>query len=466
MITLTGTNRSIHFVDYICVGSVAGLLSIWVLPNTIALRHVFLVTGFLSACWIIYRSSFFRGRSVQELLPLYALSTLFIWVIIHYLFFSLNPVLEAQEITSLWLRSLLCVVIAIGLRISLDEHEKLQPYFFIALWFVPLVNLGAYLFISWRAGYFLLPSEFINAFTFKKIEAAFYGVLAVSIACANLIYYYRKSTIKKKTVTMIFWFSGILLAFASAIVANTKNGVVAIFGLCALLAISLLAKLFFDKKLSLKLWKKILAVSLTLVCLGAVWQVHMRFASPGWITLLEDIRIAHQIDKHDFWRYSGNDWSKKFPKQTLPKNSLDTPVAGNTYERVAWATVGVHLINLYPYGYGSVNQSFKKMLDFADIRHELQSQTHSGWIDFGLAYGVPGLIIFTFIFFIIFISAIWRINQFSLMGLWLILGIAPFGLIAEITYKHNFETLIFFLSLACSFTITHKSSFEDLHPKK
>lgn len=462
----TTSNRQAYFIDYVCVVSVIGLLVIWVLPNTIALRHIFLVTGFISSCLIIARSNFFRNRTIHELVPLYALGTLFIWVIIHYLFFSLNPVLEVQEIRSLWLRSFLCVVIAIGLRITLAEHQNLLTYFFIALWFVPLINIGAYIFLSFDAGYFLLPSEFVHAFVFKKIEAAFYGVLATSIACANLIYLFRNSTSKKKIIIWMCWILGILLAISSAIVANTKNGVAIIFALCVLLAIFFLIELFFKRQPRIQIWKKIFILTLIIISLGTLWQIHMRFASHGWITLIEDIRISREIDKHNFWRYSGNDWGERFPNESLPKNSLGISVPGNTYERVAWATAGIRLINLQPYGYGSVNQSFKKMLDLANMQHGLQSQTHSGWIDFGLAYGIPGLVIFALIFFIVAILSLRRVNQFSLMGLWLILGIAPFGLIAEITYKHNFETLIFFVSLACSFVVPCKSSLVHLSLKK
>lgn len=433
--------------DYLCVASAIALLAIWVLPNTIALRHLLLVTGAASAALVIHRSGFLYHRRFLELAPLIALASLFLWVIIHYFTFSLNPALEVSEIQSLWARSLLAAMMAIGVRISIAKYPGLQPYFFAALWLVPLINLGAYVYVSWKAGHFLLPNQFVSAFIFKKIEAAFYGVLAVSIACANLIYWFGKSDPQKKMIVTA-WCLGIAIAMASAIVASTKNGVAGIFGLCTLLVLTFIIQPLIHRQKGSARWRRVLTGCVIIFLLVAIWQVHLRFASHGWGTLIEDIQISAKVDEHDYWR--------KNNPTVFPNNSSGKPVAGNTYERVAWATVGLGLIEDYPLGYGSVNRSFKGMLDHAKIEHALQSQTHSGWIDFGLAYGVPGLVIFAITFLSIFVLAIRNVNQYSLMGLWLVIGIVPFGLIAEITYKHNFETLIFFIALACAFVISVK----------
>jgi hypothetical protein len=433
--------------EYVCVASAMALLAIWVLPDTIALRHLLLLTGALSAAVVIYRSAFLYHRRFVELMPLAALATLFVWVIIHYLAFSLNPALEASEIQSLWMRCLLAALMGIGVRISIATQPTLQPYFFVALWIVPLINLGAYIYVSWKAGHFLLPNEFVTAFTFKKIEAAFYGVLAVSIACANLIYWFGMNHPQKKMIVTA-WTLAIAIAMASAIAASTKNGVAGIFGLCALLVLIFIFQPLIHRQKSTARWKRTLTGGIIILLLIAVWQVHLRFASHGWGTLIDDIQISARVHEHDYWR--------KNNPTVFPNNSSGRPVAGNTYERVAWATVGLGLIKDYPLGYGSVNRSFKGMLDHAKIEHALQSQTHSGWIDFGLAYGVPGLAIFAITFLSIFVLAIRNINQYSLMGLWLVIGIVPFGLIAEVTYKHNFETLIFFIALASAFVVSAK----------
>ena len=44
------------------------------------------------------------------------------------------------------------------------------------------------------------------------------------------------------------------------------------------------------------------------------------------------------------------------------------------------------------------------------------------------------------------------------MGAWLVIGIMPFGLIAEISYKHNFEILLFFIAFAAASSISIKNA--------
>lgn len=236
----------------------------------------------------------------------------------------------------------------------------------------------------------------------------------------------------------------------SSVVANTKNGVAVALSLCLLLAFTLIVRTLINKTQSnLSVF---IITFFVLLILFFGWKAHSKFASQGWGTLLEDATISSQLDRHNFWRYNGQHWYKVVG-ETFPKNSLGINVAGNTYERVAWATQGINLIAEYPLGYGSINRSFVGMLNHANVLQELESQTHSGWIDFGLAYGLPGLVILFTTFIFIAFKGIFSRSQFGLMGAWLIFGFVPFGLVAEICYKHNFEILIFFIAFSAASVI-------------
>jgi hypothetical protein len=439
--------KSLQYFSILCVFSVVGLLTIWVLPNTIALRHVFIGIGLISAIVVIVKTKFFKGRGLLEMAPLILFSLIFIWAITHYFLFSLNPDLELQELKSIWLRALAGSIIAIGLSIALRINTFLRPYFFISLFVVSAINLSAYLYLSYKSGSFILPADFVTAFVFKKIEAAFFGVIAISIGCANLLYLISKQFDKKNIFIILFWFFGIIIAIISSVVANTKNGVAVALGLCLIFALTILFKALINKSQS-NLSLLIIAFSVLLLLFSG-WKVHSKFASQGWGTLLEDARISSQIEKHNFWRYNGQNWHKVVG-ENFPKNSLGINVAGNTYERVAWATEGIILVSQYPMGYGSINRSFVGMLNHAKVPQELESQTHSGWIDFGLAFGLPGILILFTTFISIVCKGLYSPHQFGLMGVWLILGFIPFGIIAEICYKHNFEILIFFIAFAAT----------------
>ena len=84
------------------------------------------------------------------------------------------------------------------------------------------------------------------------------------------------------------------------------------------------------------------------------------------------------------------------------------------------------------------------------MENRLTSQTHSGWIDFGLAFGIPGLALIFLTLIMIASQGLISKTLWGLVAAWISLGLIPFGLVAEITYKHNFEILIFFISLSAA----------------
>lgn len=55
----------------ISVASICALLFIWVLPNTIALRHICLIIGMLSGIGLILRNQVYFRFFRPELLPLF-----------------------------------------------------------------------------------------------------------------------------------------------------------------------------------------------------------------------------------------------------------------------------------------------------------------------------------------------------------------------------------------------------------
>ena len=431
------TEKSLAIINTV---SVCTLLFIWVLPDTIALRHLLLGIGCLSGIALLRanRAPFSSFRTV--LIPFILLCSLFIWVGIHYLFFSLNPTLELSEIRGLWLRAFAGLVMALGLAISMYRYPYLRKYFVFSLFFVPLINLATYLYAGFQHGGLVRPNDFVR-FLFIKIETTYFGAIAASAAIGNLIYFLVLKRDDKNYQLIAFNFLGLVVVLLSALVLGTKNGVAIAVSLCILLVLVMA----FD---TLKNWQKINRVSLLLCLLvilavGGVWKSHKTTAYEGWDTILSDFKVGVQIDKYHQWQEGEHEF-------IAPINEKGVPVVGNSYFRTAWATVGIRLISQYPFGYGSINRSFVGLLDEANINHIHQGQVHSGWIDFGLAYGIPGLlIIFSTMFFIIFMG----IRQPDLQNIYAVMicvALIPMGIIAEITYKQYFEATIFFLAFAAT----------------
>jgi len=420
------------------VASIVGLLFIWVVPNTIALRHVLLVTACLAGFGLI-RYHWDRFRTIDpRFIPLFSLAGLFVWVLIHYFFFSLNPVLELSEIKGLWMRSLLGAVAAVGLGIAIMNDSRLRLYLYIALFSTPFINVGSYCWASYLNHGLVKPNDFVR-FLFTKIETAYFGAIAAAVATGNLILLMRGGIDKAKTVQIILWLFGLVLVLVSALVSSTKNGIAIALALCALLAVVVVINSLLHKGSSKTL--SVLVVTVILLISAGVWQSHKSLAYRGWDTVFQDAALGLDID-------TNKQWQKGEGTVPAPLNSSGVEAALNTYSRFAYAAVGIRLISQYPMGYGSINRSFKGLQEQANIPHEHGGQVHSGWIDLGLAFGIPGLIlIFTTLLSIIYFGLK---SKSSITFPWVIVCAAfiPFGLIAEITYKQYFEATIFFLSFA------------------
>jgi hypothetical protein len=424
----------------ISVASVCALLWIWVVPGTIALRHGLLGIGCITGFLLIQRNWSRLSVPRRSLIPLYAIAALFVWVGIHYYFFSLNPVLELSEIKGLWLRSLAGCIMAMGFAISLSQQSHLRKYFYISIFAVPFLNLMTYLVACIQNGGFVKPIDFYR-FYFAKIETAYFGAIATTVAVAKLIYLLFDKSRYKENLQIALYFLGIALVLLSDLLANTKNGIAVTLSLCALLSLVILVKALFSFKDSKRAALTVLALMLLLLTL--VWQGHQSFAYKGWDTILEDVKVAVDIDKN-------TQWQSKEGTVEAPLNSLGIPAALNTYSRFAYGTVGIRLINKYPFGYGSINKSFEGLQTQANIYHEHEGQVHSGWIDFGLAFGIPGLSLIFLSLIAIILIGLQQKNEASLQAVLFAAMLIPFGLIAEISYKQYFEATLFFIIFAAT----------------
>jgi hypothetical protein len=104
---------------YLVLVCSAGLLAIWALPGTIALRQVFLGLGFITSLYVL-----------KEYLPhlrsniswsLWALILLYCWLLIHLVFFSHEFAAQLKELRSVWARCLLASFLGLALGLLLSS---------------------------------------------------------------------------------------------------------------------------------------------------------------------------------------------------------------------------------------------------------------------------------------------------------------------------------------------------------
>ncbi len=424
---------------------------VWVLPHTAGVRNILLGLCFIFALFYLWDKK--KSLSINNaFIPVTLVLTLFLWVLVHYLFFSLNPVIELNEIKGFWLRSIAGVIIAIALATAVKKIRKIRIPLLLSISVIPLINLGVYAYQSLLKGALIPPNEFVTKFLFNKIETAFFGGIATAVCLAILLKHLFKKQKFNNLIAEFVLLIFILLFAISSLVSSSKNGVAISLGLITFFTICLInISVKADSGSKLKFF--ILALLLTFMGM-LVLKAHHSSASPGWSSLVSDLKISMNIKQYENW---------KNPRlYGYPKNEYDQIVAVNTYERMAWATAGWWLVRKEPLGYGSINNSFKGMLDHQKIAHNVPGQTHSGWTDFALAYGVPGFLIIILAQLSIIYFGLKAKDQWGLIAVWICLALLPLGVIAEICYKQYFESTLFFITFAAVLVIKSTRNSELL----
>jgi hypothetical protein len=166
----------------------------------------------------------------------------------------------------------------------------------------------------------------------------------------------------------------------------------------------------------------------------------------GWVTLIEDAQIALQVDKYPHWQNS-NDGG------IVPKSDSGREVVGNNYERVAWAVVGVRLIGQHPLGIGILYKPFNRLLQI-DYPDATPYATHSGWIDLGLSFGIPALVLMWVILASVFYlggksEGPFRITVPIMAGMIFLLY-----LVGELNGKHAVEILFYWFAMLTALQLT------------
>ena len=417
------------------------LLAIWAFQGTIALRNLLIIFGCLfSIIFLLKHKTLLISRSA---IPLYIFSTIFLWVLLHFLFLVNDYSIQLKELTSLWARVLGVVIIGVAMGIYLQQIKNKTHYFFVFFFTIPIYTIFYFLFECYKSGILIDPKIFVGAHLKNKIDAAFASVIGVTICIVYILWSANPSNSGLKAYKWWLSILGISASLLSVVIAESKNGVSIS---CFILSLGIFSWFFLivkNHQVSLKnLGCLLIVVGITILGL----KLHINTANQGWSNLLKDVQISVQIDKYQNWKDTRN--------LNFPNREDGITVAGNTYERVAWAKIGVNLIQKYPLGYGTVNHSsFKELLIQSGVNYQGNNLTHSGWIDFGLAFGVPGLlIIFSSLLCTIILS--YKKNDFySLMALWLCSAIIFFGLVAEIFFKHSFEILMFLIAFSCACVI-------------
>ena len=421
------------------------LLAIWAIKDTIALRNIVLVLGAIAS--IIYIANDWRFgdlkkqlRSVHSL-PLILAGLLFAWVLIHFFCFSQDPLSQFQALKSTWLRVLLGSILAWGTGLVILRRPILINY----LWFGILLGIFAvyaqYIPNALEKNALFVPDY--HGYLFEgKINGVLVGTLLIAGLTGTVSDLYRKNQLTTHKWVMVFWLFGVVVAMYSYVfIYDTRNG----FGLAAILFTAVIGGgvVWAIKRIITKgATKELVTVTVFiagLVILASIFTYHQMQRNTGWLTLLEDAKIAVQIDKYPHWQKSNNGGA-------YPKTDTGREVVGNNYERVAWSVVGVKLIGNHPMGMGVLYKPFNRLLQI-DYPGATPYATHSGWIDLTLSLGVPALLLMWGILVSVFYLGSKSGGPFSITVPIMAAMIFLLYLVGELNGKHAVEILFYWFAI-------------------
>ena len=425
------------------------LFAIWSLPHTIFTRNVCLVLGCCIGVYQIYAYRTFLAN--KKAIPIYLLLGLFIWATIHLLFLSNDFALQYAEYQSIWKRSLLGAIFALGFGLGITNAspgmaQRVWIIFYLGLLLPTLIYIFRFGLIHYEKTSGISIGAYWHIYIAKTEYVAFcIPVLAVSL---GQIYYQaaKGKWLSWANLVYLCAISSVLYVFYAE---NIKNGV--LYSLIFILIFIGLITYRYFKIDPLKIG--ILVVS---VILGAtIFIQHHIDANNSWRTFFADARVAIKVDHIDAWRVC---------RSEPPKNDMGIQVSDTNYSRIAWGISALKLVAQHPLGYGLVERSFghlgKKIWPESCL-----TQSHSGWLDLALGIGVPGMILVlgAFLFSLRLLKKIplgsaaslspWVAMAFSVLLCFLLIWCTT-----EISQKIYFEELLFFLAFSGAIAIVSAST--------
>lgn len=420
------------------------LLAIWSIKNTIALRNILLISGVLIGLLILKNNrrlaQLISNRpTCSQFTPLILAACMFIWVLLHFLFFSQDEALQIQELRSTWLRVLQACFIGGVTGLIVGTNLNRSKFLWLGIFSSFLYLLFDYILAHIDSGLFFMPDYYFSSPFGNKINTVLMGNIYIAAICGSSAYALTQNLIKLHVTTYLYWLVGVIaILFCFTTVIDTRNGIgVALILIGAwLLYIGAIAlkHQFEARKFNTK---AVFITAIPLLLIIFFIQQHLSI-NRGWIHFVDDISLAVQIKDVPNWQ--------DIKKYGYPRLSSGEMVYPNNYERAAWATAGIESISLNPLGYGLLEHSLGRVIRQTYPESVIQS-SHSAWIDYGLAFGLPGLIFTLGALASILKLAIKSRSPNRQIAAWITMGLLITFTVAEVSSKHAIEILFFCIGL-------------------
>jgi hypothetical protein len=446
-------------LEWICMLCAVLLILVWPLPGTIAARNISLVLGCLSSLAWIFRSK--PIISLETILPILCLLAVPIWLWIHYYILPTDTAAQLYELKGTWLRVILGTLMGTGLGLMIANRPNLIYVIWFAMTALALVGLINYLREAWILQQWVIPNyhfpykgkfALVNFITYPCLFA--YAILQIIFLQQT----YAPQTICSKKpegfallVLFICWFNFLNAQALNGVLIASLTGFI-------LLIIFIRLTIFDLKEITTKKISYItfiaLLISIFIICFWKIDQKNVKKLD----TLLEDIQLSIQIDKHSAWQEDSRNG-----KTNRPINSDDKEINHSTYSRAAWFVKGINLLKDNPLGAGFSHLAFRHYI----IQENPYSQvimTHSGWLDYALGLGLPGLML-TWLGMLLVIKRAYQLIQNTVdrpllnayLALWVVGGLWLLWWPAELSEREFIEQLFFIVALFATAILKLKS---------
>ncbi len=439
------------------------LLGIWAVKETIALRNILLVSGTLLSIFYIARewrnSDLKEECSIWKMLPIILVAFTLLWVVVHYLFFSLDPVKQFRELSSTWLRAFMASIIGLGTGLSLRYNANKLNLLWIGILIAFVILFCQYIPRSIAQNRLLVP-DYDHYLFHLKINTVIMGMILMAGIGGALLDHLVKIQYSWRDLELwyfAYWLLGTCMAlWAFVYIVNTRNGIGLSMILYCFWFLCVLTFCIRSQLYSLNL-KTLLAFLITSfgVCVVIYFAYLQTTISSSWNNLFEDAKIAVQTDLYPHWQNTSH--------MGYPKRESGAMVNQNTYERVAWAVAGTKAIMNYPQGVGILAYPLAKhpnpppKMEVSDSKPGIA--THSGWVELGLAFGIPMLGSIFIVLLLLFIQVVRHEHPLRMTVLGFLTLIFSLYTTGEVAIQHGIEILYFFLALLPALLFTKPENF-------
>lgn len=445
------------------LGLAALLLFTWPIPRTIAVRNslsAILLLVVLVATWQMRLQTEPRLSALR--LPLAIFGLLTGWIILVIAGWAAEPALSWRELWAQWMQPALCglagcLLARLAVARGASGTQALLKMIFYTLFLQVLLHDvldAAYLLATGEPPFRQAPVLYLPIF-FKTFQEggiwtqAFIGQYFEKFSFVNntfaaiLIAEILQRTIEKRRwLDLPNWLLGLslVLVLLCSYWLRVRNGNLGLVFLIIVAGLMTLVRI----RHRFKLRNLLLALTIAGVSVmgigAAFWKSDSR-----WQSFAETIPIALDTETHKAWL------SRSIAP--YPRLSNGAEVDPSNYERLAWIKEGLKLGWENPLGTGLNRNAF---FDGLDRKHQMNGtirggHSHSGVVDFFIANGLPGLLLW-FAFQLSLTILGWRTFSganmaLGLMLIFLISGFFSRSLVDSNIRDHVLQQFLFMVAM-------------------